>query len=227
MVQGESLRRESMALAAVKYSTTWLVLPWPRGSRLAGSRWSWRRYSTPPHGWSYLGPWGVVEKGVDGLGGSEVLHHEAYLGPGGVVEQGVDGLGGGEELHHVAVLTLAHGESLRRESMVLAAVKYSTTWLFLPWPRGSRWEGSRWPWRRWSTPRRGCARTWSSSPARSSCSHVSTTRGPPWHTQTMKRGPPWHTQTMTRGPPWHTQSLPTKRVRSTVIRLRSRSFSIF
>ena len=104
MVQGESLRRESMALAAVKYSKTWLVLHWPRGSRLAGSRWSWRRYSTPPPGWSYLGPWGVVEKGVDGLGGSEVLHHEAYLGPGG-------------------------GESLSRESMALAAVKYSTTWL--------------------------------------------------------------------------------------------------
>ena len=33
MVQGESLRRESMGLAAVKYSTTWLFLPWPRGSR--------------------------------------------------------------------------------------------------------------------------------------------------------------------------------------------------
>ena len=29
----------------------------------------------------------------------------------------------------MAVLTLAQGESLRRESMALAAVKYSTTWL--------------------------------------------------------------------------------------------------
>ena len=62
----------------------------------------------------------------------------AYLDPEGVVEQGVDGLGSGEVLHDVAVLTLAQGESLSRESMVLAAVKNSTTWLFLPWPMGSR-----------------------------------------------------------------------------------------
>ena len=52
-------------------------LPWPRGSRWAGSRRPWQRWSTPRRGCSYLGPGGVVEQGVDGLGSGEVLHDVA------------------------------------------------------------------------------------------------------------------------------------------------------